>query len=261
MRRLGTVAFAALAGATVAAFFVTQHVKVSDPLISGYPHTSPSVISPAVAGCGGRFRVTRLSFYLQHRADDVSVAILGSGGVVVRTITGRRHMARNVRSLFTWDGRTDGGVIAPDGTYTWRILLLGQNRTIQIATPITIRDVPPQPRIVSVTPVTLPQPGTVKIRFSGVAAGDRVTVEIYRAGHASRPRQINRAGHASRPRLLVAFLASGHDQAVWNGRIHGRPAPPGTYLIGLTATDAACGSGRFPPAGSPAVRVGPQLSR
>ncbi|HSO99566.1 MAG TPA: FlgD immunoglobulin-like domain containing protein [Solirubrobacteraceae bacterium] len=249
MRRLGTVAFAVLAGATVAAFFVTQHLKVSDPLISGYPHTSPPVISPAVAGCGGRFRATRLSFYLQHRADDVSVAILRSGDVVVRRITSRRHMARNVRSLFTWDGRTDGGAIAPDGTYTWRIVLLGQDRTIQIASPIKVRDVPPQPRIVSVTPVTLPQPGTVTIRFSGVAAGDRATAQIYWA----RP--------ASRPRLLLAFLASGHDRAVWNGRIHGRPASPGTYLIGLTATGGACGNGRFPPAGSPPVRVGPQPSR
>jgi flagellar hook assembly protein FlgD len=195
--------------------------------------------------------VTRLSFYLQHRADDVSVAILGSGGAVVRTITPRRHMARNVRSLFTWDGRTDRGAIAPDGTYTWRIVLLGQDRTIQIATPITVRDVLPRPRIVSVTPATLPGTGsgTVTIRFAGVAGGDRVTAQIYRASR----------GH--RPRLLLAFLASGHDKAVWNGRVHGQPAPPGTYLIGLTATDAACGTGRFPPAGSPPLRVGPQSAR
>ena len=249
MRRLGTIAFAVLAAATVAAFFVTQHLKVSDPLISGYPHTSPPVISPAVGGCGDRFRTTRVSFYLQHRADDVAVSILNSSGGSVRTITRRQHMARNVRSLFTWDGRSDGGAIAPDGTYTWRVVLLGQDRTIIIATPITIRDVPPQPRIVSVTPVTLPQAGTVTIRFSGVATGDRVTAEIYRA----RP--------AGRPRLLLAFLASGHGRAVWNGRIHGRPASSGTYLIGLTATDAACGSGRFPPTGSPPVHVGPRLSR
>lgn len=251
MRRLGPVAFAALAAATVAAFFVTQHLKVSDPLISGYPHTSPPVIAPALAGCGGQFRVTRLSFYLQHRADDVAVTILGSGGGVVRTITPRRHMARNVRSLFTWDGRTDRGAIAPDGTYTWRVVLLGQGRTIQIATPVTVRDAPPQPRIVSVTPPALPVPGTgaVTIRFAGVAATDRVTAQIYRAEPPGPPR------------LLLSFLAAGHDQAVWNGRIHGQPAPLGRYLVGLVATDGACGSGRVAPAQSSAVRIGPKLTR
>jgi flagellar hook assembly protein FlgD len=246
VRRLGTVAFAALAAATVAAFFVTQHLKVSDPLISGYPHTSPPVIAPAVAGCGGQFQATRLSFYLQHRADDVAVSIIDSAGVVVRTITSRRHMARDVRSMFTWNGRTDHGGVAADGTYSWRIVLLGQDRTIQITTPITVRDTPPAPRVLSATPRLIPRgSASVTIRFAGVQAGDRVTAQIYRASARRRPR------------LELSFLVSGRDRAVWNGRVNGEPAPPGTYLVGLTATDAACGSGRSALAASPAVRVGP----
>lgn len=245
MRRLGTLAFAGLAAATVAAFFIAQHLKVSDPLISGYPHTSPPVIAPTAAGCGGRFRVTRLSFYLQHRADNVEVSIIDARGAVVRTITRRRHMARNVRSLFTWDGRTDRDAIAVDGTYTWRIVLLGQGRSIQIATPVTVRDAPPQPRVTSVRPPVLVQGSatTVVIDFTGVSSGDRVTAQIYRRGGRHRPRPV------------TAFLVSGHDRAVWNGRVHGRAATPGTYLVGLTATDGACGTGEAPASASPPVRV------
>ena len=38
----------------------------------------------------------------------------------------------------------------------------------------------------------------------------------------------------------------GAQQATWDGRIHGRPAPAGTYLVGLDVTDAACNTGHFP---------------
>ena len=51
MSRLPLTAFGALIVATVAAFFVTQHLKVSTPLIAGFPHPSPSAISPAGNGC------------------------------------------------------------------------------------------------------------------------------------------------------------------------------------------------------------------
>ena len=34
--------------------------------------------------------------------------------------------------------------------------------------------------------------------------------------------------------------------AVWDGSIGGRPAPAGTYVIGIEVTDATCNTGRYP---------------
>ena len=44
--RLPTCAFAVLVAATIAAFFVTQHLKVTTPLIRGSPAPVPAVIDP-----------------------------------------------------------------------------------------------------------------------------------------------------------------------------------------------------------------------
>jgi hypothetical protein len=40
--------------------------------------------------------------------------------------------------------------------------------------------------------------------------------------------------------------AGGARTAVWDGKIDQRPAPAGTYLVGLEVTDRACNTGRFP---------------
>ncbi|MDQ2759235.1 MAG: hypothetical protein M3Y17_02075 [Actinomycetota bacterium] len=139
MRRLPLAAFAGLAVATVAAFFVTQHLKVSLPLVQGTPKPDPQVISP---GCSGRSRVARLSFYLQLRADDVGVYIVDPAGHVIRTLTSNRHMRRGIRNPdgnFPWNGRTDSGAVAHDGTYFWRIVFHGQGRTVQLPVPVIVR--------------------------------------------------------------------------------------------------------------------------
>lgn len=139
------MAFAGLAVATVAAFFVTQHLKVTLPLVQGTPKPSPSVISPA---CVGRARVARLSFYLQLRADDVAVLIVDRAGNVVRTLTTNRHMRRGVRNPdgnFPWNGRTDSGAVAGAGIYFWRVVLRNQGRTVQLPIPVSVRSRPRPP--------------------------------------------------------------------------------------------------------------------
>ena len=233
MRRLGPSAFAALAAATVAAFFVTQHLKVADPLYNGLPRPDPAVIAPAGNGCGGHYRSARLSFYLQLRSDNVAVSIVNTGGTVVRTLTHSRHMRKGIRSSFPWNGRTDSGQVAPDGQYYWRVTFIGQGRTLELPRPVTVRDTPPRPRVVSVTPRTLTLPGSAVIRFTG-NQGRVVGVQIYRVAASGTVH------------LASEFRASGAGRAQWNGRLRGRPATPGTYLAGLTVTDRACNTGRFP---------------
>jgi hypothetical protein len=239
MSKLSSVAFAALAAATVAAFFVTQHLKVTTPLIQGAPAPSPGAINPVdgrvCAGVNHRF--TRMSFYLQHRADDVDVFVVDQSGAIIRTLASDRHMRRGVRKPdgeFSWNGREDNGAIAPDGTYYFKIALRNQGRTVELSNaPINVITIPPRPVVTSVSPSLTAGGAPVTIHYSG-DAGRGATVLLYRTDLPGKPK-------------LVFFFGTGNTHtAVWNGRIHDRPAPAGTYLVGLQVTDAACNPGRFP---------------
>ncbi len=250
MIRLPVAAFGALVVATVAAFFVTQHLKVSTPLIAGAPAPVPSVINP-VSGvtCGppGRpvnHRQTYITFYLQHRADSVAVYIVDPSGTIVRTLsTGFRMgiVRRNPPGQFLWNGRDDNGRIAPDGTYYYRIALLGQGRTIELtAKPITVRTVPPQPVVTGVSPSLISPPGTpVTAQLKG-ARGFTGVVRIYRTDLPGKPQ------------VVTSYPSRRPATASWNGLIKQRPAPAGTYLFGLDDTDKACNVGHFPPTNPPA---------
>ncbi len=253
MSRLSSVAFATLAALTVAAFFVTQHLKVSTPLIQGNPSPDPSAINPVdgkvCAGLDHRF--TRLSFYLQHRADDVDVYVVDSSGEIVRTVASNHHMRRNVRKPdgeFSWNGREDNGTVAPDGTYYFEVALRNQGRTVELSnTPVKVITVPPRPVVTRVSP-SLAAAGTpVTIRFSG-DAGAGATVLLYRTDVPGAPK------------LAFKFGTGNAHRVVWDGRIHGLPAPAGTYLVGLQVTDQACNTGTFPPVLPPAPGAAPNAA-
>jgi hypothetical protein len=88
----------------------------------------------------------------------------------------------------------------------------------------------------SVTPHLIPTGSTTPVTIAYSGNENRGgTVRIYRTDLPGTPR------------LVKSFLTAwkGH-QATWDGRINGRPAPAGTYLVGLDVTDAACNTGRFP---------------
>jgi hypothetical protein len=249
-------AFVALAIATVAAFFVTQHLKVTTPLLDGLPAPAPAVINPVDGGvCKVRgpkgtvkalsHRSMFVSFYLLNRSDDVDVYIVDRDGTIVRTIASGVHMQGGrhpVRKAFTWDGRLGDGSVAPDGNYFIRVSLIHQGRSVLIsnnggAEPVTVKTVPPRPRVTSVTPSLIPQPGvtSAKIRFTGTS-GLNARVLIYRTDLPGPPR------------LVKSFASGRRSSAVWDGTVAGgRPAPQGTYLVGLKVTDRACNTGRFPP--------------
>lgn len=240
MRRLPLVSFTALAVATVGAFFVTQHLKVTTPLLAGTPRPVPNVINPhgGVTCNGVDHSRMKISFYLLNRADDVDVYVVDSGGTIVRTLATGRHMAIKRRSLFTWNGREDNGSVAPDGTYYLRVALVHQGRTVDITDTtghletITVKTAPPRPVVTSVSPSLIPLDHTpVAIRYKGTE-GNGVVVVLYRTDLPGDP--------------IVKTFQAGPSEAFWNGLIRERPAPPGTYLVGLRVTDAACNTGRFP---------------
>jgi hypothetical protein len=247
--RFGAAAFAILVVATVAAFFITQALKVSLPLIAGDPMPFPAAINPVsghtcwAAGPHGKrkrasYRFTRFSFYLQYQADYVDVDVINRGRKIIRTVATRRYMRTDRRypdGSFSWNGRENNGTIAPDGAYNFRINLVRQHRTIVVNKPITITTERPRPLVTSVSPpaITRNASAIITIRYTGTE-GRSATIVIYR---------LDRDG----PRVVKTYVTKAHDnQAIWDGTIHRHRAPAGIYLVGLDVTDKACTTGAFP---------------
>ena len=251
MRRFPVAAFAALVVATVAAFFITQHLKVTTPLIAGFPRPFPAAINPLdgvtcydpATRKDVNHRFMTISFYLLHQSDEVNVYVVDPAGRIVATLATDRYMqggAHPLRTAFVWDGREQTGSVAPDGRYYLRVLLLHQNRTVTISdssgpVPVIVRTVAPKPLVTSVTPHAISRGARTSVKIQYVGNENRGgTVVIYELGHG-------------KPRAVKSFLTPWKGQsATWDGLIRHRPAPAGRYLIGLDVTDAACNTGRFP---------------
>src|SRR5205085_6676441 len=182
-----------------------------------------------------------ISFYLLHRADDVDVSVVDGHGVIVRTLASGMHMAIKKRAFFTWTGREDNGSLAPDGTYYVRVALIHQGRTVTISgpsgpEPFEIKTTVPTPRITSVTPEDIP-----------AGAATRITIRYRGNETRSGTLLIYRRRARGGTQLIKAFLTPWHRQAaLWDGLIRKSPAPPGSYLIALQVTDAACNTGTSP---------------
>jgi FlgD Ig-like domain len=242
--------------ATVAAFFITQHLKVSTPLLAGFPRPVPAGINP-VSGieCYDPavrktldYRQMMISFYLLNQSDNVDVWVVNRRGSKVATLATGTFMpggSHPVRKQFAWDGHEPGGNLAPDGVYYVRVHLIHQARTLTISDssgpiPFRVITTPPQPRVTLVTPrqIRASHPAPVRVDFTG--NGSRLaTVLIYRLN-----------GGGQKPALVKSFITGGQS-AVWDGRIRKQAASAGTYLIGLEVTDLACNTGRYPASLSP----------
>jgi hypothetical protein len=258
--RLPFLAFAALVVATVAAFFITQHLKVSTPLLAGFPRPVPAAINPVrgiscfdpAVGKTLNYREMSISFYLLNQSDAVDVWVVDRHLRIVATLASGTFMPGGnhpVRKQFVWDGHENNGPLAPDGQYYVRVRLRHQVRTVTISDssgpiPFRIITTPPKPRIILVTPrvIRTAQPAQVRIEYAGNE--DRAaTILIY---HLDRRR---------RATLVKSFLTAGRGHtALWNGMIRKQPAAPGTYVIGLEVTDAACNTARYPAMVSPPPR-------
>ena len=260
-RRLPVAAFVGLAIATIAAFFFTQHLKVTTPLIAGYPSPHPAAIDPrdggvcVIPGAKGvptptSFRRMRVSFYLLNRADDVDVSIVDPAGAVIATLADSRHIGINHRTLFTWDGRRSNGQYAPDGTYYVQVSLIHQGRTVRISNqnsgalePVRVQNGPAPIRVTGVRaggiePAVFPQP-----------SGHPVIVHFTRTGRAPPTIRVYRTDLPGAPRLVNSYRARSYANAFWDGTLKsGRPAPQGTYLIGLSSLDHTCSRSVFPTA-------------
>ena len=246
MTLLARVAFALLIAATFAAFFVAQRLKAEPAEIIGVKLIK--FFSPN--GDGVR-DAENISFRLKRR-DDVTVDIVDAAGGRVRrlALSVRAEPYRPVR--FSWNGKDDNGQVAADGLYRVRIGLHGQGRSVVYPKSFSLDTTAPTPAVIRTDP-------------SVVAPGTAVRVKIRGAGKRKAPKfQVIRTDVD--PQLTVRRFdgAKGRRSATWDGLTDaGKPAPPGVYLIAVTAEDRSGNVGTGPklPAepgqveGSPGVTV------
>jgi hypothetical protein len=277
-QRVGPALFGLLAAATVAAFFISQHIKVTLPLINGDPLPLPAVFDPlhGASGTGEplvcrhrrplpnghpgplapvNYRQVFITFYLQARPDRITVEIVNAHGRVVRTVARGYYMStyrRNPRGAFVWNGRQSDGRPAPAGTYYYRVVFAGIGRSVTIERPIRLVYAPPRPVITAVSPTVARSGQPVRIAYRAGSAPGIPTLSaqllIYRLT----------GGGAVR---LVAFrhLSGRGGEAVWNGLVAGAPALPGRYLLAVRSLDAACSAGSYPARLLPAARSAPSV--
>jgi hypothetical protein len=237
MTRLAQLTFALLVCATLGAFFVTQRLKRS-PLVVRQ-RTVTDVFSPN--GDGIRDRAS-IRFSLQ-RSDDVTVSIVDREGSVVRRLANDRRMPGRRPLQFFWNGRGQRGRVVADGPYRVRIGLRNEGRTVTLRRQITVDTTPPRPTVTITSPG-----GTGPALFP--APGVRAVAVRTETPLFARPRfQVYRTD-AGRPRFVVQFYGSqATGQGAWDGRVRGRPAPPGVYAIVVRTIDRVSNPGVSPPLG------------
>ena len=212
-RVLSTVTLLGLLVATAAAFVITEHLKLIKSPISGARVTK--AFSP-VCGCAESRASIRLKLRHPNR---LTVTILDSSRRTVATLATDVHEAKGYVT-FRWNGRTDEGAVAGNGSYQAQIKLA--RRTILLPNKIVVDTT--TPAVVSASASRgyfAPGAGhTLAIRY--VFSEDAHPV-VYLGG-----RRISR-GRRSRPSGVIK----------WNGLRHGSPLPVGRYVLEIGALDLA----------------------
>jgi hypothetical protein len=217
-------AFAVLAVATVGAFFVTQRLKDSDPIVKRIK--TPLWISPN--GDGRKDRV-KIEFQLP-KGDRTTVSIVTAIGDERRRLIDDRSLGRGPHAV-EWDGRDDSGHVLPDAEYYVRVALRTQGRAVTGPRPIALETTPPRPRLQSALREST---GRVRLRFSGPASPPP-EITVYRTD-GGKPREVDR------------FMAPrGSNVVYWDGFVDGvRKAPPGDYAFAVTVQNKAGVAGSWP---------------
>jgi hypothetical protein len=225
------VLFALFVVATGGAFFVTQRLKRSTPIVSRvffYQWIGPT--------CHCRKSHVALRFDLP-KAQRVTVSLVNRLGEVVRTFADDQYFAKG-RHRFVWNGRGDTGVVVPDGPYRMRVGLRAEGRAVTAPRVLNVDTRAPRPKIVEVTPPTVvPGSGTirgrVRIRFRGPTA-PRPEFGVWRTDGGKALQVDGFSGHR------------GRHSATWDGLVNGRPAPEGSYVFSVTVQDRAGNKGSVP---------------
>ena len=217
-RVLSTAALVGLLIATAAAFAITERLKlVKSPIYGTFVSKR---ISPT---CGCAHGKARISVKLR-RGDVLTLTIRDAGGRVVDTLAAGEYVPRG-RAVFVWDGRTDSGARAPDGSYQPEIHLARQHRTILLPNRIALDTHGPKVLDASVSRDT--------ISPDGDNVGDSIKFS-YRFNSPARP-----ALYLDSKRILFGRFHQSKGKLTWQGIVDGKPLASGTYTLALGGIDLA----------------------
>jgi hypothetical protein len=249
MNRLAAGVFAALVIATFGAFFVAQRLKNAPSIVQQFTRTP--FFSP---NQDGRYDRAYVSFKLK-RADDVTVSVVDHEGDEVRILADDRSIPAYTPTRFAWDGRTDDGGRAPDGSYRIRVSLRREGRSVTLPLTIRLDTTPPRPLVTAIGPVKGPGPELLP-NPDGSAAEVHFRTPALRPGCREKPNALGckaviRVFKTSPgpTRLVLEDTSQPADVKVWrwDGRTRtGRPVSPGTYLVSIETRDQAGNRGVSP---------------
>ena len=245
---LAQAVFALLVLATVAAFFITQKLKHEPSVVQQVRMTN------SFGPLGVAHTLERVSFKIKH-ADEVTVTVVNSGGDDVTTLYGPRHLAAYHKLSLAWNGRLANGRLAGDGRYHVRIRLRNQNRTVLTQRSFLLNTHPPQPEVAAITDGTAaPTPGPAIL-----PTPDRKPLEIaISPGSGIDPELFIYRTDVTPARFVEQLpLAVGATTASWDGTVHGRRVPSGTYVVAIRDHDHQGNIGvdpaTLPTSGAPAT--------
>jgi hypothetical protein len=217
-RRTGYAIIAAIIVASAVAFARAEQLKLEHS-----PVTSPRVTKHYSPTCrpvrGACAHTAPLSFRLRKPAQ-VALTLVDASGHTVYAFTpaaGRRYPAGRVH--LRWDGHTQAGARAPDGSYRLRVHLISLGRTITIPSPLIVDTVPP-------TLVLLSRPGAAPVRyrlsepahvFLAYTAGGHATVLRGHDGRVRIPASLRRLRGSMR--MIAVDLAGNRSQTVSAGTL------------------------------------------
>jgi flagellar hook assembly protein FlgD len=230
-RVLTTVTLLGLLVATAAAFAITEHLKLIKSPVQGV--LVSKVFSP-VCRCSTRTAAVRVKL---RRHDHVTVKILDAGYHDVATLAAGYDLQRHQAKTFRWDGRTDSGTRAPDGSYYPEINLADARRKFLLLANRIVLD--------TTTPRVLSASAGSRVLFVGRGRGIPIRYAF------SEP--ANAIVYLGRRQILRGRPSKTHAVIKWSGRVDGRPVPAGSYVLSVAARDAA--GNETPPAGRKHVRV------
>jgi hypothetical protein len=230
LTRLARVVFILLVGATVAAFFTAQRLK-GEPAVArviGLKH----VFSPN----GDRFKdINRFFVDLRERAE-IRVDVVDASGDAVRRLTDDAVVSPGRPLRLAWDGRTDERRVVPDGRYRVRVTLQREGRSVTVPRTTLVDTHPPRPRVRAIKPGAIvgPVAGPVQIEVGSVSRRLSKRARIFRIGDGE-PRAVAELPLVTDTRTLT-----------WNGQVDGKPAPPGMYVVQVSARDRGGNEGATP---------------
>lgn len=217
-RVLTTATLVGLLVATAAAFAITERLKLVKSPITG---TRISRVFSPTCGCARGKANISVKF---RRRDVVTVSVLDSKLHPLRTLVVGERVPRG-RSVFRWEGLTDFGDRAPEGTYRVQIHLEKQHRTILLPNQIRLDTTPPE--------VTDAWPSRQQFSPDEDHLADSVSIHYV----LSEPAYA--AVYVDDQRVIRSHFHPTKGAVLWAGRVDKQLLPPGVVTLTVGAIDLA----------------------